>query len=205
MNKKQIIITCAVAFVTLIIGYFIGDASAINRVNKQISTKVSNEQNSSKENKKTNDSDKKEKVYKAGEEGASGNWNIKVLEANETDTVQGGDSSDNKTTKEKFIVLKLQMNNISKNPAQYSEREFKLENTKDKTQYNTAFEAMQTANSKEKIYNENNNFIGAYDDTNPNTPKQTYIIFEVPKNTNVSDCILMNKNGTGDTTKFNLK
>lgn len=60
MNKKQIISTSILAIIIFAIGYFVGDARAINRVNKQISAKVSNEQTNSKENKKTNDTDKKE-------------------------------------------------------------------------------------------------------------------------------------------------
>lgn len=211
MNKKQIIITCVVAFIAFVAGYFIGDSSAINRVNKQISAKVSNEQSTSKDTKQqSNDSNKKEdtKMYKFGEEGTSGNWNIKVLEVNETDTVQGGNSSDNKTTKEKFIVIKLQMKNIAKQPVQYSPKEFMLGNMKDKSQYNindSAFNAMGAANSKEKIYNNNDGHMGVYDDVNPNTSKQTYIVFEVSKDFNIADCILINKNGSGDTTGFYLK
>lgn len=211
MNKKQTIIICAVALVTFVIGYFVGETAAINRVNKQISTKVSNEQSNSKDVKQqSNDNNKKEdtKIYKIGEEGASGNWNIKVLEVNETDTVQAGNSSDNKTTKEKFIVIKLQMKNISKQPVEYSSKEFMLGNMKDKSQYDindSAFKAMGAANSREKIYNNNGEFIGVYDDVNPNTTKQTYIVFETSKDFNIADCVLLNKNGSGDATGFYLK
>lgn len=209
MNKKQIIITCVVAFVTFVIGYFVGDASAINRVNKQISTKVSNEKPTSTENKQTAQEKKEDaKIYKVGEEGASGNWSIKVLEVKETDTVQAGNSSDNITTSQKFVVVKLQMKNISKQPAQYSPKEFALGNTKDKSQYtinDNAFHAMGAANQNETIYNKNGEFIGVYDDINPNMTKQTYISFEVNKELNISDCVLMNKNGSGEATGFYLK
>lgn len=206
--KKRSIIEVVCAVIIFIVGYFIGDASAINRVNKEISTKVSNEQTAPAKNTQSTSSNTEQKIYKLGEEGTSGNWSIKVLEVNETNTIQGGNSSDDKTTSEKFIVVKLQMKNISKQPVQYSSKEFMLGSMKDKSQYtinDTAFSAMQSANGKETIYKQNNNFVGVYDDVNPNTTKQTYIVFEVPKDMNISDCVLMNANGSAKATGFYLK
>lgn len=208
MNKKHIIITCCIAIVTFIIGYFIGDASAVNRVNKQIDQNVKsvaddNIKNTSNQEDKADSS--KEKVYKLGEEGKSGNWNIKVLDAKEATTIEGGDSSDNKTTSQKFIIVKLQMTDVAQTPQQYSTDNFMLGDIKTKNQYKPNMDAGGTANKKETIYNNNNEFFDVYEDINPNTPKQTYIAFEVPKDINIADCIIINSNNNSDAVGFNLK
>lgn len=208
--KKRLIIEIVCGVLIFIVGYFIGDSSAIKRVNQQIDTKVENKQNKEaavdKEKSETNKA--KDKVYKIGEEGKVGNWNIKILEVKETNVVQGGNSSSNKTTKDKFVVIKLQMENISKQPVQYSAKEFMLGNMKDKTQYtvnDVAFSAMGAANNNESIYKRNSDFVGVYTDVNPNTSKQTYIVFEVPKDMNISDGVLINANGGAEATGFYLK
>ena len=92
MNKKYIILTCIIAVVTFIIGYFIGDASAVNRVNKRIDQNVksvTNDNIKTTSNQEDKPDSSKEKVYKLGEEGKSGNWSIKVLDAKEATTIDG--------------------------------------------------------------------------------------------------------------------
>jgi hypothetical protein len=200
--KKHMVISALLVVFAFIVGYFVGDTTAINRANKQISANVESEQSEQSEQSESKD---ESKVYKAGEEGLSGNWNIKVLDVNETNIIQAGNSSNNKTTKEKFIVLKIQMENISKQPVQYSPDEFKLGSMEDQSQYNVDFDAMMTANHKETIYNKNSEFIGVYDDVNPNTYKKTYIVFEVPKDMNISDGVLINANGGAEATGFYLQ
>lgn len=136
----------------------------------------------------------------------SGNWNMKVLNVKEDTIVKGGNSSDNKTTKQKFIIIKLQLKNITTSPVQYAADEFKLSDNKTKNEFNSAFDAMQSANGNETIYKSNNEFVGVYDDVNPNTPKLTYIIFEVPKNFNIADGVLMNKaEAQTDAQGFNIQ
>lgn len=204
--KKRLIIEVICGIFIFTVGYFIGDSSAIKRVNNQIDQKVTSQQNNSAEKKEDAQSTSKEdKIYKMGEEGASGNWNIKVLEVKEANTIQAGNSSDNKTTSEKFIIVKVQMKNISKQPAQYSPNEFALGNIKDKSQYNSNLDAIMTANQKETIYNRNGEFISIYTDVNPNTSKKTYIVFEVPKSMNASDAVLINANGNAEATGFYIK
>lgn len=147
-------------------------------------------------------------IYKAGEEGASGNWSMKVLEVNETNTVQSGDVSYKVTTNEKFIVITLQIKNITTYPIKYTSREFLLRNINNKSQYNInniAFNAMTAANGSEKIYKENSNFVGVYDEVGSNITKQTFIIFEVPKDTSAGDYLLINTNDNGEPTGYNLK
>ena len=67
--------------------------------------------------------------------GTSGNWNIKVLEANEATTIEGGDSSDTKTTSQKYIVIKLKLTNKGQAASQYSDEDFVLGDSKTKSQY----------------------------------------------------------------------
>ncbi|MBK5243358.1 DUF4352 domain-containing protein [Clostridium sp.] len=206
MSKKHIIISIILVTISFIIGFFIGDTTAINAVNKKISQRV--ETTNVAETVapvKTEPKEENKVATKIGSEATSGSWNIKILEAKEATVVKGGDSSDNKTTKEKFIVLKLQMKNITTAPVQYAPTEFMLGDIKSKSQYNTAFEAMQTANSNEIIYKENSEFIGVYDDANPNMPKQTYIIFEVPKTFNIADGVLINANSGAEAVGYSIK
>ncbi|MBU3195643.1 DUF4352 domain-containing protein [Clostridium algidicarnis] len=206
--KKSKIITIGLVIAAFIVGYFVGDSSAINRVNKVTDSKVTSKQADGTKVEKQEEKKPEQKTYKIGEEGTSGNWNIKVLEVKEANTVQGGSSSDNRTTNEKFIIVKLEMKNTSKQPIQYSSREFMLGNIKDKSQYtinDTAFNAMGSANSNETIYKKNSDFVGVYTDVNPNTTKQTYIVFEVPKDMNISDSVLISANGNAEATGFHLE
>ncbi|UZW13169.1 DUF4352 domain-containing protein [Clostridium pasteurianum] len=184
MQMRNIIILIAAIIISFVAGFFIGDATAINGVNKAINQSTSNATTETNSTGNTSNSKEENKKYKFGEEGKSGNWSIKVLDSQETTTVQAGNSSDNKTTQQKFIVIKLQMTDTDTLPHQYSTNEFILGNTKDKKQYNVSLDALQAANQKETIYNQNGEFFGVYDDINPNIPKQTYVVFEVPKDFN---------------------
>lgn len=206
MNKKHFIIVGVLLVVTFTIGYFIGDAAAIGRVNKTISqgvetTKVAETIAPVKEAPK----EKSKIAIKLGSEAISGSWSIKVLESKEATTVKGGNSSDNKTTKEKFIIVKLQMKNITTSPVQYAPTEFMLGDMKSGSQYNVNTDAMGAANGNEIIYKENGEFIGIYDDVNPNIPKQTYIIFEVPKAFNSADGVIINTNSNAEAVGYSIK
>lgn len=189
MNRRNIVIFSIGIIVSFIIGYFVGDATAINRMNSDINENVTNISNSISNS--AFSSQKESKSYKFGEEGKSGDWNIKVLGSQDTTTIQAGDSYHNKTSKQKFIIIKLQMTNIDSTLHHYETNKFILENAKDKKQYSASLEAMEAANQKETVYNKNNKFFGVYDDINPNTPKQTYVVFEVPKDFNIVDGVLV--------------
>lgn len=203
MEKKNIIITSVLVVIAFIVGYFVGDASAINRVNSAISTKVSNSTNTTAQSNQTKKEDKK--IYKLGEEGQSGAWSIKVLDTQETNTIASGDGSDNKTTQQKFIVIKLQMTNISQAPTQYSDNEFILGNTKDKKQYQINGDASLTANQVETTYKKNSDFFLSIDSLNPSMPKQTYMVFEVPTNFNVADGVLIHGTSSSDAVGYYIK
>ncbi|KEH90623.1 DUF4352 domain-containing protein [Clostridium botulinum] len=205
--KKNRIITVVLVIVAFIVGFFVGDNSAVNRINKLDNNKQLTQQTNSTPTTESQENKTKSKICKKGEESSCGDFNLKILDANETTTVEAGNKSDNKTTNEKFIVCKVSIKNISKQPKQYKSTDFILGNMKDKAQYtinDAAFSAMSSANGKETIYNKNNNFVGVYKDINPNTTKQTYLIFEVPKDFNISDGVLIS-GGSGETTAFYLK
>ena len=198
--KKRLIIEIVCGVIIFAVGYFVGDASAVKRVNETVDSKVSQEASMAQ----TASSRPKEKMYKIGEEGASGNLVMKILGVQETNTVEGGDSSQTKTTDQKYIVVKLQLTNKSQTAIQYSYDDFVLGDSKTKTQYKANTDAGAAANNKETIYKENNEFVGENDDINPNTPKQTYIAFEVPKDFNLQNAVLINTKN-GKTTGFYLK
>ena len=207
MNKKHIIIVTIAAVAIFIVGYFVGDTMAINRVNGTVSQSVETTTTPVESVASAKEESKEESKVstKVGEEATSGSWSIKILDAKEATSVQSGDSSDNKTTKEKFIILKLQMKNITQIPVQYSPGEFTLGDTKTKSQYNVNFDALQAANGNETIYKQNGDFIGVYNDVNPNMPKQTYIIFEVPKSFNIAEGVMINANNSGDPVGYYIK
>jgi len=213
LNKKHLAIVGALIVVSFIGGFFVGDSSAINRINGSISQNV--ESSTTAEVTTTEEAHVKEEakkeakkeliITKVGVEATSGSWSIKVLDAQEATTVQGGNSSDNKTTKQKFIILKLQMKNITQSPMQYAPTEFMLGDIKSNSQYAINLDALQAANSNEIIYKENSEFIGVYDDVNPNMPKQTYVIFEVPKDMVITDGVMTNVNSGADTVGYYIK
>ncbi len=99
----------------------------------------------------------------------------------------------------------MQLKNITTAPVQYANTEFMLDDAKTQNQYNVSLEAGQSANGKETIYNENNEFVGVFDDVNPNIPKQTYIIFEVPKDFDIADGVLINRNSGAVAASFYIK
>lgn len=198
--KKRLIIEIVCGIIIFAVGYFVGDASAVKRVNETVDSKVSQEASMAQ----TASSRPKEKMYKIGEGGASGNLVMKILGVQETNTVEGGDSSQAKTTTQKYIVVKLQLTNKAQAAIQYSYDDFVLGDSKTKTQYKANTDAGAAANNKETIYKENNEFVGELDGINPNTPKQTYIVFEVPKDFNLQNAVLINTKN-GKTTGFYLK
>lgn len=203
--KKRVIIEVIGAILIFIVGYFVGDTTAINRVNKTINARVSNETSETSTSQSNTKAKEEQKIYKLGEEGQSGNWKIKILDVQEATTIQSGDGSDNKTTQQKFIVLKLQMTNISQAAVQYSDNEFALENMKDKKQYQLDGNASLTATQVETNYKNNSNFFLSINSVNPNTPKDTYLVFEVPKDFNMANGILIHGDNDGKIAGYNIK
>ncbi|AJD26982.1 DUF4352 domain-containing protein [Clostridium botulinum] len=183
--------------IIFIAGYFIGDATAIGRVNKQIGQSTDKQVSSTKEEVK-----EEKKDIKAGEQSPVGNLGVKILEAKESTAISN--ESGKSTPSGKFIVIRLELKNNGEEATEYNTNEFALK--KDKTVFevdDNAFEALGQLNSQETIYNKNSNFIGAYDKFNSGITKNTYIAFDVPKETKVEDLKLITKHNKG--IQFNLK
>lgn len=183
-------------------GYSKGKKAELRRVDKDLAEEASKigdptTKRHSVTTTKNDIKNKMTKTYKFGEEGQSGAWNIKVLDSRETNTIDAGDGK-SETTDQKFIVVHSQMTNKESAAIDYSEEEFTLFDSKTKTQYNISSKAMEGANEKEIIYNESSDFINAYDKVNPNIPKQTYFVFEVPNDFKISDGVLEHGNRDRD-------
>lgn len=146
------------------------------------------------------------KIYKSGQEGKIGDWAITVKNVQTTNLIKSEEGSDdNKKTGQIFIVIKLQMKNISNSSAQYSPDNFALGNYKTNAKYDCDMEAGETENQNETIYRKNSSFFGVYDNINPNVPKQTYIVFEVPKGTKIEDMALIANGNSDEAAGFYLK
>lgn len=140
-------------------------------------------------------------VYKVGQDAKSGDWNIKVTSSKEGTKIRGNAISNPINTTQKFIMVQLEMTNIDSKQQQYSEDDFTLFNAKDKKEYsisNDATEAIETINA-------NNNLLNMNDYTNPNIPKEVALVFEVPKNVDISNSVLEHKASGVNVTKYYIK
>ena len=146
------------------------------------------------------------KIYKFGEEGKIGDWAITVKDVQTTNLIKSEEGSDdNKKTDQIFIVIKLQMKNISNSSAQYSPDNFALGNYKTSARYDCNMEAGETENQNKTIFKKDSSYFGVYDNINPNVPKQTYVVFEVPKDTKVGDMALIANGNSDEAAGFYLK
>ncbi|MEG2353021.1 MAG: DUF4352 domain-containing protein [Clostridium sp.] len=132
-----------------------------------------------------------------GEMGKSGAFDIKILEVSETDTIKSGVEANDKKIKDKFIVVKLEVKNNTKDAIAYTKSDFVLKNTKDNKEY-TRSESSQIANKREIEMNKDLNHIGVDTKIEAETTKNTYIAFEVPKDVAISDTVLINKNAASN-------
>ncbi|URZ15345.1 DUF4352 domain-containing protein [Clostridium felsineum] len=192
MNKKEKVILAVVAVVlVLLLGIAIGDKGSNSKEASNNKNQTQNNKNSSKATASNSTQDSKSKIYKLGEDGQINGWSIKVLDVQETNTISAGEGEPNITTQQKFIKIKLQMTNKTQSPKQYSNGNFLLGNMKDSKKYQLNSDAGLKLNEVETIDNKNSGFFLMYDDLNPETPKQTYLVFEVPTSFNISDGVLV--------------
>ena len=196
---KKYIIPAIVGAVCLLVGIFIGDSLAINRVKKNISNavNVSSDTSTKKESTKKEQPKQEPKIIDVGTVQKSGDWDIKVLESKESSEINTGNSGGSIKTTDKFIIVKLELKNMSNAKVEYSYDNFTLLHS-NKSSYESHMDSASKLNSDEKIYKKNNSFIGVYDDVNPGTTKNTYISFEVPKDLSIEDFILVNNKSLND-------
>lgn len=149
------------------------------------SDKTQNKSNSQSE---SGSKEKPVEYIKLGEIARNDKWEVKILEVSETNIIEGnGKHDEDLTTNEKFVVIKLEMKNISESPCDYSPNDFGV--ATDKAVYDiddVAFNGMQNLNAKETVYNKNTSFIGMYDKVNPGMTKNTFIVFNVPNNIDIT-------------------
>lgn len=146
----------------------------------------SNSSNDNSNNKsQTQETKSSNKVVKFSEQSKVGDVKFKILKVKETKNIsnEAGKSKANG----KFIIIELQLKNESKDPVQYSSDDFTLNNDgKSFESDDNSFDASENMNSQETIYNNNKDFIGVYDKFNPGLTKKTYLVFDVPKDLNLS-------------------
>lgn len=196
MNKKGIIITLVVAVLSFITGFFVGDSAAINKVNKQIESNI--QATSSQPETKQEESKKEEvkesaqtvQTIKVNEQSSVGNLGVKVLEAKETTNISN--EAGKSAASGKFIVIKLELKNNGQEATEYNTHDFRLKTSQAIYEVDdNAFDALGNLNSQETIYKNNKNFIGVYDKFNSGIAKNTYIVFDIPKETKIEDLKLL--------------
>lgn len=151
----------------------------------------------------TTKEEKKEiKSIKLNEEAPSGDLGIKVLEAKEGTSISN--ESGKSTPSGKFIIIKLELKNNGQSAIGYGTDDFGLKDIKGIYELDdNALEALGNLNSQETIFNKNKNFVGVYDKFNAGITKNTYIVFDVPKETKIDDLKLIVKQN--QEIEFNLK
>ncbi|RXI63151.1 DUF4352 domain-containing protein [Clostridium tetani] len=178
--KKNIILIIG-AIIIFVAGYFIGDASAIKRVNAGInkSQKVSvNNKDNEKEEKKEEGNN----IYKKlGEEGTNNSFSYKVLEFKNTKEIKTGSlESEIHKTNQNYCMIKLQMTNKGSAPAEAGDKNlFALVDIKNKQLYYPNTDITIALNSYNKhILHKKAGYI--LEDLNPNVPIETTFVFEIP-------------------------
>lgn len=202
MKKKQIILYICIGVICLLIGMFIGDASAISRVNKQMDANLNQTNTNKQSSKESKTTENQIKTIPLNNEESFGNVGIKVLNVKETNKISNEAGSS--TPSGKFIVIELSLENKDKQPIQYNTNQFNLVNND--TIYkidDVAFEASEHLNQQETIYNKNKDYIGVFTDFNSGITKKTYLVFDVPKDVNLDTTKLIVDNDKN--TQFSLK
>ncbi len=174
--------------------------------------KANNNNDSSSNSKNIQNEESKNKEIESvnyGEYANSGNWNIKINNVEETQEIKGHEESENIKTEEKFIVVLMDLKNISNNPQSYSLTEFKLYDTSTDKTYEIQDNGVRTSItyiSEEKYYNENNKYVTLNDTINPDETKIGCVVFDVSSDLDVENLLLVNKSiDSNKEVHFNLK
>ncbi|EOU1153766.1 DUF4352 domain-containing protein [Clostridium perfringens] len=199
-NKKQIIINIVIAIVFFFLGGIVGSRAEYSRLTS-IQNVIPN--NSANERVKKENKKEETKVIPLNQEENLGNIGLKVLSVNETEQVNN--KSGSTSSSGKFIVIELSLKNNAKQAVEYNPNQLELL-ANDGVVYqvdDVAFQAGQNLNSQETIYNKNKDFIGFYDKFNSGLTKNTYVVFDVPKDLNIDNTNLVIEGIKG--VQFSLK
>lgn len=189
-KKKQIIINVIIAILFFFLGGVVGSRAEYSRL-----TSIQNVATNNSTNEKVKKESKKEeaKVIPLNQEENLGNVGLKVLNVKETEQVNN--KRDSISSSGKFIVIELSLKNNAKQAIEYDPNQLELVSN-DGVVYqvdDVAFQAGQKLNSQETIYNKNKDFIGFYDKFNSGLTKNTYSVFDVPKEVNLDNTKLVIK------------
>jgi predicted small lipoprotein YifL len=179
--------------------------------NKNDTTNGNVENNKKEEIKKEETKSKEIVGINYGESADSGNWNIKINNVEETQEVPKKEKDEEPfKTEGKFINISLQMKNISQEPISYSITDFKIKDESTGKIYaieDIGYEVAHELISEEKLYNNNNDYITIMDSVNPDSVKTTWITFDLSKDINLDNLLLVNKSmdSTSNEVYFKLK
>lgn len=142
------------------------------------------------------------KIVKLGEETKAGNIGVKVLEAKEKEAISNEAGKANASGK--FIVIKLELKNCGNEATTYDPHEFKLLDKEKKYEIDdNSFEALGHLNSQESIFKNNKKYVGSYDKYNAGITKNTYLVFDIPKDSKLENLKLIVEGAKN--TQLNLK
>ncbi|WP_434302984.1 hypothetical protein [Clostridium botulinum] len=103
-----------------------------------------------------------------------------------------------------FISVSLDIKNNWEEATGYEPHEFKLNNGKKTYEVDdNSFEALGHLNSQESIFRENKSFIGSYDKINTGISKNTFLVFDIPKDVKIDNLKLVTEHNKE--IQFNLK
>lgn len=195
-KKKQIIINVIIAILFFFLGGIVGSRAEYSRLTSTQNVVNNNITNENEEIQKENNKESKKedaKVIPFNQEEDLGNIGLKVLNVEETEQVSN--KRDSISSSGKFIVIELSLKNNAKQAIEYDPNQLELVSN-DGVVYqvdDVAFQAGQKLNSQETIYNKNKDFIGFYDKFNSGLTKNTYVVFDVPKELNLDNTKLVIK------------
>ncbi|SHI89634.1 hypothetical protein SAMN05444401_1716 [Clostridium amylolyticum] len=134
----------------------------------------------------SNKTEKQATTIDFGTAGKSGEWEFKILEAKDVETITAL-RENFKSEGNKFIQIKVSAKNLGKAPKEVGTK-FALYDFNSKSGYDVHSDSMIPLN----IENEKNGFVGVYDNINPNLTKNIYVTFEVPNDLSLDNVILIN-------------
>lgn len=146
-------------------------------------------------------------VYSYGQEAKSGDWSLKLV-----DTIESTKTSDINSNimsempiGQTYVIVQLQMTNVSSGQAEYSDGDFTLVNKKDNKTYEASRNAMEVTKIQETINTPDANFLGMNESINPGIVRQGIVVFYVPTGFNIADGILVHKDNNISTTEYYIK
>lgn len=191
MGKKQIIIVAVVvvfSFIIGYIGYFVGDAAAVARVNKAIGQSLGDAPTTSTTSKPA---DLKQIDY--GQSAELGQFDFKV-ESVEVTKEAKSETKSISTTNNTYVIVKLGVTNKRNAPAQLSGFDFKLTDLDKKTSFNINSDVSIELSSSLAIYDKKP-AVYMYDDINPNMANEISLVYEVPSDANYGLAIMYKTDG----------